>query len=290
MTVYNLGSINIDTIITVPHLPGPGETLAGTGYWSGLGGKGANQSVAVAKAGRQVQHLGRVGSDGSAVLAELAGYGVDISRIGQVDGPTGLAHITVDDAGENVIILLPGANHRQSATEITAALSTAEPGDILLLQNETNCQLEAAQCAKERGLRVIYSAAPFAPEAVRAVLPFIDVLIMNEIEAAQLQDALNCALQDLPVGHILVTEGADGVDLITTSECRHYPAIKVTPVDTTGAGDTFAGYLAAALDRGADWAEAIRIATIAAGIATTRAGTSAAIPEMSDVLAWPGSY
>lgn len=285
MTVYTLGSINIDTVFQVPHLPLPGETLAATGQFSGLGGKGANQSVAVARAGARSVHLGMVGPDGDRVLAELASYGVDVDQVGQVEGPTGTAMIMVDPAAENSIVILAGANRQQSETAIAAALAQARPTDSLLLQNETNGQGFAAALAQKNGLRVVYSAAPFDVVETRAVLPHVSVLLLNEVEADQLSAASGCNLSDQPVPHIVMTKGANGAVHYDTAQCtrRDYPSLKVTPVDTTGAGDTFAGYLGAVLDSGLDWPEALPLALGAAALSTTQIGAAQAIPDIETV-------
>ena len=135
MTVFNFGSINIDHFYRLPHLPGPGETLAATGYDRGLGGKGANQSVAAHRAGGDVVHIGMVGPDGSG-RRELAGFGVDVRFVGTEGRVTGHANVHVDAAGENMIVVLPGANHEQSLTLLKSALAEARPGDHFMLQGE----------------------------------------------------------------------------------------------------------------------------------------------------------
>lgn len=286
MTVFNLGSINIDCVFQVPHLPEPGETLAATGYLSGLGGKGANQSVAVARAGCVVHHLGMVGPDGDRVLAEMTEYGVDVSHVGRVDGPTGTAMIMVDPQAENSIVILSGANRMQSEQALRATLATAKSGDTLLLQNETDGQALAAQEARARGLRVIYSAAPFDIAAVRSVLPDVSVLLLNEGEAAQLAEAMGRPVDTLDVPHIVVTRGAAGAFHYDSGSKTKtaYPSLSVAPVDTTGAGDTFAGYLAAALDEGLAWVEAMPLALGAAALSTTRPGAAQAIPARAVVV------
>lgn len=287
MTVWTLGSVNFDMVLSVPHLPRPGETLAATGYAEGLGGKGANQSVAAARMGAQVRHIGRVGPDGAGARDRLAALGVDVTYVTTSAQPTGRALITVDAAAENSIVILPGANTDQSEPEIAAALAGAVPGDTLLMQNETDEQVAAARIARDRGLRVVYSAAPFNADAVRAVLPFTSVLLMNAVEAAQLTAALGQPLSALPVSHVVVTRGADGAvlhDIATGTETAH-PSLPVSPVDTTGAGDTFAGALAAGLDAGEGWDRAMRRALVAAALATTRPGAAEAIPTRDEVEA-----
>jgi hypothetical protein len=157
MTVWNLGSINLDHVYRVPHLPAPGETLAAEALTSGLGGKGANQSIAAARAGARVAHIGRIGADGGPAGAALAEAGVDVTHVTRSAQATGHAIILVDAAGENSIVIHPGANRDQQTAAIDAALSGAAPGDTLLLQNETDAQVAAAGIARAAGLRVVYS-------------------------------------------------------------------------------------------------------------------------------------
>ena len=283
--VWCMGSINVDMFYDVPHIPAPGETLASTNHSVGLGGKGVNQSVASARAGATVNHIGAVGDGAEWIFERLSSFGVNTDHISISKEPTGHAIISVADDGENAIVILAGANGAIEKSEIRSALEEAEPGDILLMQNETNMQEEAALFAKDLGLRTFYSAAPFDSNAVKKVLPMIDTLLLNEIEAEQLQDALQQSLFSLDVPHIVVTLGGDGARWIDTTNHDSFdiPAIKVTPIDTTGAGDTFAGYLAAALSKGVVPRDAMRLANKAAALKVTRKGTADAIPSLSEV-------
>lgn len=285
VTVFNLGSINADLVYQVPHLPGPGETLAATGYARGLGGKGANMSVAAARAGCHVVHIGAVGADGAWAVERLLEYGVDTRHIAIVSEPTGHAIIAVDADGENAIILHPGANNAVSPDGIALAFEGAAMRDFFLTQNETNAQREGAERASALGMRVVYAAAPFDADAVRAVLPLLDMLVLNAVEAAQLEAATGRDINELPVRDIIVTLGAEGCRWINTDtgEATHFAAIPVTPVDTTGAGDTFTGYLLAGLDRGMPMAQAIMQATRAAAIMVTRKGAADVIPDLKDL-------
>ncbi|MCP5039235.1 MAG: ribokinase [Rhodobacteraceae bacterium] len=280
MSVFNLGSINADHLYRVPHLPAPGETLAATAHHTGLGGKGANQSVAAALAGSRVVHIGAVGPGARWALDRMAGFGVETDKIKVIDTPTGHAIINVDDAGENAIVIFAGANLKQSLTQVKQTLTGAQKGDILLLQNETNLQAEAARIAKSRGLFVIYSAAPFCAEATRELMPHVDLIVVNEVEANQLTEAFKLPLPDLPVPNILITYGAGGSTwrVQETGHEVHVPAFPVTPVDTTGAGDCFIGYTAAGLDQGMSHHDAMRLGAAAAALKVTRHGTSDAIP------------
>ena len=287
MAVWTLGSINLDHFYSVPHLPAPGETLAATGHMTGLGGKGANQSVAAARAGATVHHIGAVGPDGGWARDRLAGFGVDVAHVATVEAPTAHAIINVDPAGENAIVIFPGANAQQSAERIKAALAGAASGDLMLLQNETSHQPQAARLARAQGLRVVYSAAPFDSGAVQAMLPVTDILVMNAVEATQLQAALGVALADLQVPDIVITRGAKGAEWHRRgADPVTAPAFRVTPADTTGAGDCFTGSLAAALDAGMDRAAAMRFAAAAAALQVTRPGTAEAMPTRPEVDAF----
>jgi len=290
VTVYNLGSINIDHFYRMPHLPLPGETLAAIGYMKGLGGKGANQSVAAHRAGARVVHIGAIGKGDGWIAGQLASHGLDLGAIARVEALTGHAIVTTDPAGENVIILYPGANRMQSLKGIEDAMGAGQAGDILLLQNETSHQVEAAMLAREHGMRVFYSAAPFGIDPLKAILPHITHLLVNAFEAEALVSATGTALADLPVKAVIVTRGAKGAEWIAAdSEPLVVPAYPVTAVDTTGAGDCFAGSLAAALDQRMTPAHALRYAAAAAAIQVTRPGTADAMPEHHEVEAFLAS-
>lgn len=236
MAICNLGSINIDHSYRMDHLPTPGETVAAHSLVSGLGGKGANQSIAIARAGGLVRHIGAIGPDGEWTMTRLAADGVDVSPIITIDTPTGHAIIAVDNAAENAIILFPGANRHISRDQVAAALADTRPGDWLLLQNETSAGLQAARLARDRGLRVCYCAAPFESAAVRDILPYTDLLAVNEVEQAQLMAEL--APGALDGIDRLVTYGPQGAALVSEKGSVRVAAFEVTPVDTTGAGDT----------------------------------------------------
>lgn len=285
MTIWSFGSINADHVYLVPHIPGPGETIAAVSMKIGLGGKGCNQSVAAARAGARVEHIGAVGSGSDWILDRLNDFGVGTGHIQISDLPTGHAIISVAEDGENAITILAGANHALSASDLEAALSNASAGDSLVLQNETNLQVEAAQIAKAKGMRVFYSAAPFDAQATEAVLPFIDVLLLNEIEAQQLEESVGCEIAAMEVDRIVITLGARGARWIDTDAGTSFdvPGEKVRAQDTTGAGDTFAGYLIAALSQGLEPKNAMALAGKAAALKVTRRGAADAIPSRSEV-------
>jgi ribokinase len=285
MAIWNLGSINADMVYALPHLPVAGETLAASGLDQFLGGKGANMSVAAARAGSHVCHIGAVGADGRWAVDRLLEYGVDTRHIAQIDTPTGHAIIAVDQDGENQIILFPGANRAISPDQIGQALSAASAGDILVMQNETNLQVDAARMGRDLGLRVAYAAAPFDAVAVAAVLPHLDLLFLNAVEARQLQEATGNPPEALGVEDVIVTLGAEGARHFhgNTGAVQDIPALPVTPVDTTGAGDTFTGYVLAGLDRGMPMAQAMAQASRAAALMVTRHGTADVIPDLKEV-------
>lgn len=285
MTVWNLGSINIDRFYGVPHLPAAGETLAATTYSEGLGGKGANMSVAIARAAARVCHIGAVGPEGRWAQERLLEYGVDTRHIQMSRTASGHAIIYVDDAGENQIVLYPGANADLSMDHIRAALSEAETGDIFLTQNETNAQVAAASLAKNLGLTVVYAAAPFNAEAAMAMLAHTDLLVLNAVEAEQLKSKTGKEPHALGVANVVVTLGAEGALWYdgAINAPQKVPVYPADVVDTTGAGDTFTGYLVAALDRGFPMLQALDLAAKAGSIMVSRHGTADVIPDLKDI-------
>ena len=282
--IYNLGSINIDHIYRVPHFPAPGETLLSDSYSKGLGGKGANQSIAIARAGGQVMHIGAIGDDALWTRDNLAEAGVDTSGISVLESATGHAIIYVDASGENSIVLFEGANTLVSEGQISAALATAKAGDWLLLQNEVNNGPFAAKLARAKGLKVAYVAAPFDAEKVHAMLPFVDLLSVNEGEVAMVCEAFGVSEEEIPVEKLLITRGSESITYRDGANRYTQVVFKVDPVDTTGAGDTFMGYFLAQLDAGYASQEALRMAAAAAALKVTKKGTSDAIPLLEDVI------
>lgn len=283
MAIWNLGSINVDTVFSLPHMPSPGETLSSTARNVFLGGKGTNMSVAAARASAIVHHIGAVGDDGEWTVDRLMEYGVDTRFIARVDEDTAQAMIMVDPKGENIVILHPGANVAIPQAILQEAMAEAQTGDWLLIQNETNLQRTAATLGKQMGLQVAYAAAPFDADRVKAVLPYLNLLFLNAVEAAQLEQATGKRPQDLGVRDVIITLGGDGADWFGPEGHRHFDAVPVTPVDTTGAGDTFTGYVLAGLDRGHPMAQAINLATRAAALMVTRHGTADVIPDLKEL-------
>ena len=187
MTIYNFGSINADYFYQVPHNPAPGQTLAATGLDHGLGGKGANQSVATVQAGAVVVHLGAVGRDGEWLLERLVSLSVATDAIARLSCNSGHAIITVAADGENAITLCSGANTAMSEMQLTQWLAPIREDDWLVMQNETTHQVYVARMARAQGAHVVYSAAPFEAKAAAEVLPFVNILCANEHEVEALQ-------------------------------------------------------------------------------------------------------
>jgi ribokinase len=287
-----LGSINLDLIFPVPHIPRPGETVLGPTTRVEPGGKGANQAVAAARDGAQVIMAGAVGRDALAhgALTLLRAAGVDLSRVVETDASTGCAAIAVDPSGNNAIAVGSGANLLVRATQIEDALLT--PATTLVLQMEVPPEETAALIlrARARGARIILNLAPAAPLA-EAALCCVDYLVVNETEADWLRGQLGCAADGpalraaLGVA-VIRTMGGDGLEAETETGTQRLPARSITPIDTTAAGDCFVGVLAGALDRGASIENALYRATNAAALCCTRAGSQSSIPTARDIDAF----
>ena len=294
MTVLVFGSANADLVFAVPQLPAPGVTVLGEGVRSFPGGKGANQAVAAAKDGAATIFAGCVGRDAFADVATsaLRAAGVDLARVAVVDQPTGCASICVDPAARNQIAVAPGANMAARADQVEDAALT--PATVVLLQMEVPPDQVAALIhrAKARGARVVLNLAP-PGELPVAALRALDLLVVNEHEAAVLAARLGCdataaALRGVLGVDVAVTLGEAGVQAATAAGEIFVPAFPVTPVDTTGAGDCWCGVLCAALDRGLGLEAAMRRASAAAAIACTRPGAAASSPAAAETDALLG--
>ena len=282
--ILTIGSVNIDHAYRVAALPAPGETIVDKGYARGMGGKGANQSLAARLAGAEVRHAGSIGADGAWCRDKLTEAGIDVADLATVEAATGHAVILIDDGGENSIVIHGGANRTLTPALIERAIGRASGGDWLLLQNETNLIVEAARAGRAAGLRVAYAAAPFDPDATAAVIPHIDLLAVNALEAEQLARYLDSPAETFGAPVLLVTDGARGAHCWTAAGRLYQEAFPVMPVDTTGAGDCYLGYFLAGLDRGLPVADAMRLAAAAAAIQVTRPGAAEAMPTQAEVL------
>ncbi len=286
MAVFNLGSINIDLVYRLSHFPAPGETLASRSFMRALGGKGANQSIALAAAGAQIFHIGATHPEDSWLLAEMRQRNVDMTHVQASDEPTGHAIVMVNDEGENQIVLCPSANRNIDMANALAALDSATPEDWVLLQNETNGAHEFVAAAKARGLKIAYSAAPFEAEIALALLPDCDLLVVNEGEAAALMAATGREADALGLEHLVITYGGDGAEYIGKAGRFRQDAFTVNAVDTTGAGDCFFGYFLAGVASETPIETALNEASAAAALQVTKPGAADAIPQRHEVLAF----
>ena len=294
ITVF--GSINTDLVTRVAAIPRPGETVHGTDYALFAGGTGANQALAARRAGASVKMIGAVGDDemGRVALSELTAAGVDLSAVTRRRGTTGVAIITVDRKGENTIVLSPGANATVAAKQVAAGAFAA--GDTLLLQMEVPSEESraVAEQARKTGARVVLSLAPFSPLAPDE-LSVASIIIVNETEASDLArhlalsavgaEATVSALARRLGRTVIATLGPDGAVAGGEEGVVSVPAIPVTPVDTTGAGDTFCGVLAAFLDQGASLETAMRHAAAAGSLACTKEGAQPSFPTRAEIEA-----
>ncbi|MBS0450357.1 MAG: ribokinase [Proteobacteria bacterium] len=292
-----LGSLNMDLVLRVPHAPDAGETLMGRSIARSAGGKGGNQAVSCARQGAAVQMMGCIGADadGRALREALEQDGIDTRAVRvQSDEPTGTALVMVDDAGQNRIVVIAGANAqaRASEAELTAALTGAA---FLLIQFETPMAeaVRAMQVARQVGCRVLMNPSPV--HAVDdALWPLVDTLVVNEVEAAELsglpvRQPLQAAaaarvFHDRGVPRIVVTLGHAGAVALDADGARHHPAPRMDVVDTTAAGDTLTGALAAELARGATLDQALGQGIRAAALCVMQLGAQSSIPSRDAVL------
>lgn len=293
--VLVVGSINTDLVARTPHLPHAGETVLAHGFDTVGGGKGANQAIAAARMGARVAMLGRVGADaaGAQRVRELAAHGIDCGGIGVSDAhPTGLAMIAVSAAGENSIVVVPGANAALLPADVEAHASCLHDCDVVVCQLETPHEtVHAALAAARRlGKLTVLNPGPATQPLPTHWLPLIDYLVPNEAEAAILAGVTSGAgdaaraLHRAGARHVIVTLGARGVQVIGGADPgTHHPARAVTAVDTTAAGDTFVGALAAALAAGSALGPAVARAQLAASLSVQRHGAQPSIPSRDEV-------
>jgi len=289
MQILNLGSINVDHVYTVDHFVRPGETIASDKYDVFAGGKGFNQSIALARAGAVTRHAGKIGKDAEWLLRRLQREGVDITDVEMTQTPTGHAIIQVVPSGENSIVLYGGANQTVSESDITHALESTSPGDYLLLQNEINSVADAIRKGNEHKLRVVFNPAPMTQAVLNYPLDDVDIFILNETEAEGLtgkttpEDVRRFMCEKFPQSATVLTLGSLGAVYFDSETMLQQPAVPVDAVDSTAAGDTFIGYFLAELIQSGDPAKAMSIGCSAAAICVTRAGASDSIPLRKDL-------
>ena len=282
--ILNYGSINIDHVYRVDHLVQPGETISSERYRRFAGGKGSNQSIAIARAGAEVYHAGRIGADGLWLKELLEDNGVDTSYIEVADGPSGHAMIQVDDDGENAIVLYGGANHSISWEDAREVLDDFGAGDYLLLQNEISAVPEIIAGGAERGLKVVFNPAPMHNGVLDYPLSEVDCFIFNQVEGGELtgrrgrDDILEAMMDRFPGACVVLTQKDEGVIYADAERRLTVPATTVKAVDTTAAGDTLIGYLLAGVVAGHEMEAALETANRAAAICVTRPGAADSIP------------
>ena len=291
MKLLNFGSLNLDYTYHVDHFVRPGETEASASRSFACGGKGLNQSVALAKSGAEVWHAGAVGKlDGGILLKTLNAAGVNTELVAQLeDIPSGSAFIQVVPEGENSIVLDGGANQAITREYISSVLSHFVYGDWLILQNEISELPYLIEKAHDAGMKIILNPSPMNRSVWKMPLGYVDIFLLNEEEAAELSDHAEDPLAELarryPRALIVITLGAKGSIAIEDGIRYHQNAYPANPVDTVGAGDTFTGFLIGSLAEGVPLQDAMRLAAKAAAISVTRKGASTSIPELREVIA-----
>ena len=287
--LVNLGSLCIDNVYSVPNITTSGETVSSLEYAIYAGGKGLNQSLAAAKAGARVVHVGCVGSDGRWLKQELSKSGVDVAAVRETDTPSGHAVIQVNPSGENAIVISGGANRMLDDADIDTAFSLCAPDDWLLLQNEINGMEDIFNRSSKNRRKLALNLAPVDDQIGNYDLGAVDLLIVNEVEAQALsgETAVDDAFESLcaryPSCDVVVTLGRDGLRYGKGAERIVLGAFAVEAVDETGAGDAFVGYLMAALLEGQRMRDALIAGSAAGALAATRAGAASSIPDREAV-------
>ena len=292
--LVNLGSLCIDNVYSVPNITAAGETVASLEYAVHPGGKGLNQSIAAARAGARVVHVGCVGSDGTWLKRELSKSGVDVADVREADAPSGHAVIQVNPSGENAIVISGGANRTLDDTDIETAFSACQSDDWLLLQNEINKMEDIFEISSNRRQKLALNLAPVDERIGDYDLGSVDLLIVNEVEAQALSgrsavdDAFEALCARYPSCDVVVTLGRDGLRYGKGSERIALGAFSVESVDETGAGDAFVGFLMAALLEGWPIRDALVAGSAAGALAATRAGAASSIPDREAVASLIG--
>ena len=289
MKVLNFGSLNIDYVYTVDHIVRGGETISSEKTETFPGGKGLNQSIALARAGVPVYHAGAVGEDGEMLLELCRANGVDTRFIRRTEGRNGHTVIQVDRNGQNCILLFGGSNQKQTKEHIDEVLSHFEAGDMLVLQNEVNHLDYLIDRAWERGMVIVLNPSPFDDKLKACDMTKVAYFLVNEVEAEQMTGESDPAkqperlLEAYPGGKFVLTMGSRGSMYKDAALDFHQDIYKVNAVDTTAAGDTFTGFFLAAVLEGRPIPEALDEAARASAIAVSRPGASSSIPTVEEV-------
>ena len=289
MKILNFGSLNLDYVYSVDHFVAEGETLASTVLKIFSGGKGLNQSVALARAGADTYHAGCIGTEGGMLTDMLQSAGVDTTYVKTVDSPTGHAIIQVDPSGRNCILLFGGANQCTDPAYVDEVLGDFAAGDWLVLQNEISSIGYLITAAKAKGMTVVLNPSPFSPALIEAGLGKVDYLLLNETEGKQLTgfdapaDILNTIRTSYPALKVVLTLGKDGCIYDDGEQRIAHGIFAVKAVDTTAAGDTFTGFFIGAVSRGCTPTDAISQASAASAIAVSRPGAAPSVPTADEV-------
>ncbi|MFP3511802.1 ribokinase [Peribacillus sp. SIMBA_075] len=290
MKFLNFGSLNIDIVYTVPRFVTGGETLSSFSYAEYPGGKGLNQSIALAKSGAQVFHAGKIGKDGLFLKQELALEGISVEGIYEDGSITGHAIIQVASTGENCILLYGGANKEITVEHIDKVLGDFNSDDILVLQNEINCLDYLVNAAHKKGLTIALNPSPISESIKNLDFSKIDFLILNEIEGREISGekspnrVLDYLLSNYSNLKVVLTLGTNGVVYRDNVQEYKQEAYKVKVKDTTAAGDTFLGYFLSMISQKSDIKFALTVASKAASLAVSRKGSSSSIPVLAEVL------
>jgi len=282
--------LNIDYVYSVDSTVKPGETIRVNDRQVFCGGKGLNQSIALANAAADVYHAGLIGQDGTMLLDALGKAGVNTSLVRMVEGGSSHAIIQVDRSGQNSILFYPGDNLKVTGDFIDDVLSKFEKGDYLLLQNEVDNTQLIIKMGHEKGLKVVFNPSPIQESIKNYPLHLVDIFVLNEIEGSMLsgrnepEEILYSMMNLYPDAHIVLTLGEKGALYGYKGQKIFQPAYKAQAVDTTAAGDTFTGFFLAAFIKGNEVKEALDLAARAAAICVSRKGAAPSIPKLSELV------
>lgn len=289
MKILNFGSLNYDYVYSLTHIVKPGETILSHKMETFCGGKGLNQSVALARAGEKIYHAGMVGSEGELLLNTCKNNQIDISYIKRIEGKSGHTIIQVDDNGQNCIILYGGSNQSLTKEFIDQVLGDFEVGDYLVLQNEVNLLWYIIDKAYEKGLKIVLNPSPYNAKLEECDLTKVTMFLLNEIEGGQItgktdfNEILNAMTERYQDAKIVLTLGSDGVIYRDKNGQYSHGCYKVEVVDTTAAGDTFTGYFIHAVIQEMPIPKALELASKAAAIAVSKPGATTSIPYENEV-------
>lgn len=290
MKILNFGSMNIDFVFNVDHIVISGETISSSEMNTFPGGKGLNQSIALARAGAKVYHAGMIGEDGLVLLELLEKEGVNCDNVKIINEKTGTAFIQVDHNGQNSIIVYGGANRKITEQYIDNVLRSFDDEDIILLQNEISNIDYIIKKSFEKEMKIVFNPSPVDDKLLQYDLNKISIFILNQYEGSLLSEntSLNSTISILkkkyPYARIVITQGSEGVIYLDNKNIYKHGAYNVNVVDTTAAGDTFAGYFLALFSKNIELPEVLELSSKAAALTVTRKGAAHAIPYLNEVI------